>query len=579
MNTFRNSETAVFALGGLGEVGKNLYCIEHDDSLIIIDSGVMFPEGSLPGIDYVIPNYSYLVQNQYKIKALLITHGHEDHIGGIPFLLQKVNVPLIYAPKFAAALIKVKLEDHKIKSKIKIIEVDGDTSIQIDRYFSVDFFYTTHSIPDSLGMCINTPNGKIVTTGDFKIDLTPVGQHIDLHKIAEIGKSGVSLLLADSTNAEVDGFSLSEKNVVSAIKEVFANTHGRLILATFASNIHRIQQIVEIAVLFKRKICIFGRSMEKAIDVSRKYGYIKCPDSFIIQPDALKQYRPEEILILCTGSQGETLAALPRIANGTHKYVKIFPGDTVVLSSSAIPGNAQSIQKVVNQLYRLGADVVTNSILTNIHASGHASKEELKYMLTLVQPKYFMPVHGEYRMLKIHAEIAQSLGIPKENTFICSNGDTLLLKDGQVRLGRKVETDDIYVDGKDSSGLSTAVIHDRQNLASDGVVSALISMDSHTNTLLCTPKVVSRGFMYLAESEVFMKEAGKIIEKELNELFKGKVTFNGIKNTIRNSLSAYIYDKTQRTPMIIPVIMNKRDEETGEFVLPNKNRRKVVKDI
>ena len=365
----------------------------------------------------------------------------------------------------------------------------------------------------------------------------------------------------------------------SAIKEVFANTHGRLILATFASNIHRIQQIVEIAVLFKRKICIFGRSMEKAIDVSRKYGYIKCPDSFIIQPDALKQYRPEEILILCTGSQGETLAALPRIANGTHKYVKIFPGDTVVLSSSAIPGNAQSIQKVVNQLYRLGADVVTNSILTNIHASGHASKEELKYMLTLVQPKYFMPVHGEYRMLKIHAEIAQSLGIPKENTFICSNGDTLLLKDGQVRLGRKVETDDIYVDGKDSSGLSTAVIHDRQNLASDGVVSALISMDSHTNTLLCTPKVVSRGFMYLAESEVFMKEAGKIIEKELNELFKGKVTFNGIKNTIRNSLSAYIYDKTQRTPMIIPVIMNKRDEETGEFVLPNKNRRKVVKDI
>ncbi len=579
MNTFRNSETAVFALGGLGEVGKNLYCIEHDDSLIIIDSGVMFPEGSLPGIDYVIPNYSYLVQNQYKIKALLITHGHEDHIGGIPFLLQKVNVPLIYAPKFAAALIKVKQEDHKIKSKIKIIEVDGDTSIQIDRYFSVDFFYTTHSIPDSLGMCINTPNGKIVTTGDFKIDLTPVGQHIDLHKIAEIGKSGVSLLLADSTNAEVDGFSLSEKNVVSAIKEVFANTHGRLILATFASNIHRIQQIVEIAVLFKRKICIFGRSMEKAIDVSRKYGYIKCPDSFIIQPDALKQYRPEEILILCTGSQGETLAALPRIANGTHKYVKIFPGDTVVLSSSAIPGNAQSIQKVVNQLYRLGADVVTNSILTNIHASGHASKEELKYMLTLVQPKYFMPVHGEYRMLKIHAEIAQSLGIPKENTFICSNGDTLLLKDGQVRLGRKVETDDIYVDGKDSSGLSTAVIHDRQNLASDGVVSALISMDSHTNTLLCTPRVVSRGFMYLAESEVFMKEAGKIIEKELNELFKGKVTFNGIKNTIRNSLSAYIYDKTQRTPMIIPVIMNKRDEETGEFVLPNKNRRKVVKDI
>ena len=576
MGILHSTDTAVFALGGLGEVGKNLYCIEHDDSLIIIDSGVLFPEGSLPGIDYVIPNYSHLIQNQYKIKALLITHGHEDHIGGIPFLLQKVHVPIIYAPKFAAALIKVKLEDAKIRQKVKIIEVDGDTTIQIDNNFTVDFFYTTHSIPDSLGIAIDTPNGRIVTTGDFKIDLTPVGQPMDIHKITKIGKEGVDLLLADSTNAEVDGISLSERSVISAIREVFSTTYGRLIIATFASNIHRIQQIVETAVLFKRKICVFGRSMERAIDVSRKYGYIKCPDTSIILPDTLKNYRPEEILILCTGSQGEQLAALPRIANGTHKYVKIFPGDTIVLSSSAIPGNQQSIQKVVNQLYRLGANVVTNSILTNIHASGHASKEELKFMLSFLQPKYFMPVHGEYRMLKIHAELAQSLGIPKENTFVCSNGDTLLLNHGQVRLGRKVEVDEVYVDGKDSSGLSTAVIHDRRNLSSDGVVSALISMDSRTNTLLCTPRVVSRGFMHLAESEEFMKTAGLIIEKDLNELFKGKVTFNGIKNTIRNSLAEYIYDKTQRTPMIIPVIMNKRSDEFDDSPLPNKRRKRTV---
>ncbi len=552
-------ETAVFALGGLGEIGKNMYCVEHDNSLIIIDSGVMFPEADYPGIDYVIPDYTYLIQNAYKIKALLITHGHEDHIGGIPFLLQKVNIPVIYAPRLAAALIKYKLEEFRIKQKVNIIEIDGDSQFKIGD-MNVEFISTTHSIPDSLAICITTPNGKIFETGDFKIDLTPIGQHIDLHKIAKIGASGVDLMMSDSTNAEVPGISLSERTVVNSINDVFNDAPGRLLVATFASNIHRIQQIVEAAVRFKRRIVVFGRSMERTVMIGRKYGYIKCPDSYIIMPETLKAYRPEELLILCTGSQGEPLAALSRIASDSHKYLRIAPGDTVVFSSSPIPGNAQSINHVVNALCRRGANVLTNSILTNIHASGHASQEELKYMLSLVTPKYFMPMHGEYRMLKIHSEIAQELGIPKDHTFVLSNGDVILMYKGECRLGRRVETDDIYVDGKDSSGLSTAVIRDRKILSSDGVISVLIAMDSHTNKLLTKPTIVSRGFMHLVSSESFIAEAPKLIEEALAELFKGKVTFSAIKNTIRTTLSTYIYDKTNRNPMIIPVIMNKAEE-------------------
>ena len=575
MSLFNRGETAVFALGGLGEVGKNMYCIEQADSLIIIDAGVMFPENDLPGIDYVIPNYDHLVKNQYKIKALLITHGHEDHIGGIHFLLQKVHIPIIYAPRLAAALIRHKLEENRVRQKVNIIEIDGDSTLTIDN-IKIDFFNTTHSIPDALGISFTTPNGRIVTTGDFKIDLTPVGTKMDLQKIAAIGTQGVTLLLSDSTNAEVEGHSLSEKMVVHSIHEVFRNAPGRLIIATFASNIHRIQQIVEAAVSFKRKILIVGRSMEKTISIGRKYGYIRCPDSSIITPEMLRQYRSHELMIICTGSQGEPLAALSRIANGTHRILKVIPGDTVVFSSSPIPGNTQSVNRVVTARSRQGADVLTNSILTNIHASGHASKEELKYMLTLLQPKYFMPIHGEYRMLKIHGQIAESLDIPKQNIFTVTNGNVVLVHKGECRLGQVVETDDIYVDGKDASGLSTAVIRDRKVLASDGVITVLVSMDSRTNSLLCSPQVLSRGFMYIDESKEFLKKAGKVVEESLVDLFKGKVNFQLVKNTIRSALSAYIFDKTNRSPMIIPVIMNRRseDSEKTELASPKKVNRK-----
>ncbi|MDY4788427.1 MAG: ribonuclease J [Bacilli bacterium] len=583
MSVLLHNQTAVFALGGLGEVGKNMYCIESENDLLIIDSGVMFPEDDLPGIDYVIPSYAYLQTNQYKIRALVITHGHEDHIGGIPFLLQKVNVPMIFAPRLAAALIRNKLEENRVRQKVKIVEIDGNSSLTIGA-FKVDFFSTTHSIPDSVGISILSPGGRIVTTGDFKLDLTPVGQHIDFHKIARIGEEGVTLLMSDSTNAEQEGISLSEKSVVESIHEVFRNAPGRLIVATFASNIHRIQQIVEAAVKFNRKICIIGRSMEKTVSIGRDYGYIRCPDSFIIQPEDVKTYRSDELLILCTGSQGEPMAALSRIANGSHKHIRILPGDTVVFSSSPIPGNGQSVNKVVNLLIRNGADVLTSSILTNIHASGHANKEELKMMLTLFKPKYFMPIHGEYHMLKIHAQLAETIGIPKENTFVCANGDVLLLENGIVRPLRRVDTDDIYVDGKDTSGLSTAVIKDRKVLSSDGVVVAVIVMDSRNNSLISKPNIISRGFTYFTEQQSFIDEASDILNKDLNELFlKGKVTFGAIKNTIKNSLSSLIYERTNRNPMIMPVILNKRvtNDDGFEYVVKDAKdstkRRRTIK--
>ena len=425
-NTKHNKtiDTKVYALGGLNEIGKNMYCVEHDNEIIIIDAGVKFAEEGLPGIDYVIPDYSYLKRNENKIRGLLITHGHEDHIGGIPFLLQVVKIPFIYASPLACAMITRKLEEKRLTNATHLIRIDDEYQIKT-KYFNIGFFKTNHSIPESLGIIINSPNGRIVSTGDFKFDLTPVGDPADFQKMSFLGETGVTLLLSDSTNAEVPTFSKSEKQVAYAVQEEFRKTEGRLIVATFASNVHRVQQIVEAAVKFNRKILVFGRSMENNIQVSRQMGYIKAPDSFFISNNEAKKLPDNEILILCTGSQGEALAALSRIANGTHKFVKIKPGDTVVFSSSPIPGNASSINVVVNRLFRAGAKVLVNTAFNNLHTSGHASQEEQKLMLLLTKPKYFFPVHGEYRMLKIHAELSQEVGVPKENTFVLSNGDTI----------------------------------------------------------------------------------------------------------------------------------------------------------
>ena len=553
-----SSPVSIYALGGLGEVGKNTYCIEDENDLIIIDAGVMFPEESIFGVNYVIPDYTHLKNVRSKIRALFITHGHEDHIGGIPFLLQNIFVPVIYAPKLAAALIRHKLSENNIKDKVKIVEIDEQTIVNIKETFKVQFFHMTHSIPDCYGICIDTPQGRIITTGDFKVDLTPVVQDISLNKIARLGDEGVDLLLSDSTNVEREGFTPSERSVISSINEIFAKTPGRLIISTFSSNVSRVQQIVEACVHYKRKLVILGRSMESTINLAREYGYIQIPDNAILSSENIKTCKANELCIICTGSQGEPLAALSRIASGDHASLTIQPGDTVVFSSSPIPGNTASVNKVVNMLTRAGANVLTNTILANLHASGHPSKQELRLILKLVKPKYFMPVHGEYRMLRMHAELANQVGIPKENTFVLSNGDTLILNKHKVTEGRRVPVDDIFLDGKDINGLSTAVIKDREILSSEGVIAVMVTIDSRTNSLLCKPELVSTGFMHMNDKATTMLyNASLILEAELKELLKNKITFSDIKNTIRASVSKYIYTKTKRNPMIIPLVMNK----------------------
>ena len=553
-----NNSVKIYALGGLGEVGKNTYCVESDNHLIIIDAGVKFPEDDLVGVDYVIPNYQHLKDNQGKIRALFITHGHEDHIGAIPFLAKTIKIPVIYAPRLAAALIRQKLEDQKIREKINIVEYDDDTIVKIGD-FSVSFFRVTHSIPDSFGICVDTTEGRIVTTGDFKIDLTPVGPDIQIHKMAKIGEQGVDLLLADSTNAEKEGWTPSEKNVLNSINEIFDKASGRLIISTFSSNISRIQQIVDCTLRHNRKILIIGRSMVNTVECARKFGYIKIPNNCIIEASELKAFKDNQIVILCTGSQGEPMAALSRIANGSLKEIRIMPGDTVVFSSSPIPGNGISISKVVNQLARAGADVITNSIFSDIHSSGHPSRQELRMNLKLFKPTYFMPAHGEYHMLKLHADLATTVGIPKENTFVLSNGDVLILEDHQIKEGERISAEDVYIDGYDINGVSTAVIRDRKILQDDGMVSVLLCLNSKENKLACSPKVITSGFVSYGEYENHLtRHASMLVEDALKELFNSKkVTFNDIKNTIRTVVSKYYYRKTQRNPMIIPLIMNK----------------------
>ena len=546
---------SIYALGGLGEVGKNTYCIENDETIIIIDAGVRFPGVEFPGIDYIIPDYTHLKNNRNKIKALFITHGHEDHIGGIPFLLQNVNIPVIYAPQLAAALIKNRLEEHRILDRTRIVVYDEMTKVKVDS-FNVSFFRVTHSIPDSFGVVVDTTEGRIVSTGDFKIDLTPVGPDIALSKMAELGEEGVDLLLSDSTNAENEGYTPSEKNVFESINEVFDNASGRVIISTFSSNISRIQQICQAALLHNRKIAIIGRSMEKAVEISRQLGYIKVPDLSLIETQDIKLYRPSEIVILCTGSQGEPAAALSRIASGEHKDIHIAQGDTVVFSSSAIPGNGLMIARMINLLTRCGADVVTNSILSDIHSSGHPSRQELRLTLKLFKPKHFMPMHGEYRMLLLHAQLAQSLGVPSDKTFVLDNGDCLTLHRHKVTRGYQVEHGNTYIDGKDINGLADPVMADRRVLTEDGMYAIALSIDARTNALLVPPKFYSLGTIH-ANFAQEIEECRLLVEKAVREKLMSKTNFAELKNLVRTIASDFILKKTNRQPMIIPVIMSK----------------------
>lgn len=557
-NHVEKTDTLIYALGGLGEVGKNMYCYEHENEICIVDCGVLFPGDELLGVDYVIPDYHHLIRMNKKRKFLVITHGHEDHIGGIPFLLKQVQIDAIYAPRFAKALIQKKLSEHKGLENTKIIEINEDSCVST-RYFTVGFFNTIHSIPDSLGVLITTPNGTIVHTGDFKFDLTPVGTNADYQKMAHIGVLKPDLLMSDSTNSGVEDFSISEKKVADEILEIMRKTKQRLIVATFASNVHRVSQIIEAAVKCKRKVIVFGRSMENVVDIGRKMGTIHIKNSDMLSPDELAHTPDDKICIICTGSQGEPLAALSRIANGTHRHIHLKPGDTIVFSSNPIPGNTSSVNKVVDNLFRAGATVLTKSVLNNLHTTGHASKEEQKLMLQLIRPRYFMPVHGEYKMLMQHRQTAMEVGIPKENIFVCANGDILILRNHEIlQSDWRYQGDDIYVDGNDISGLSTAVLKDRRILADNGLVAVIIAIDSKINKILMRPVIVSRGFVFIKDSQGLIKEAEFIVNASLQERMKEKTTFSELKNCVRSTLEPFLYRKTHRNPIVIPVIINSK---------------------
>lgn len=556
----QNSATSIVALGGLGEVGKNMYVVTHEDEIIIIDAGVMFPEVGLLGVDYVIQDYSYLKQNEHKIKGLFITHGHEDHIGGIPFLLQQINIPKIYAPKIALDLINKKLEDRNIKYD-KFETITKDLVLNF-KHFQIEFVNTTHSIPDSFAVVIHTPNGTIFETGDFKFDLTPIGPMADIHKMAHLGSKGVTLLLSDSTNALTPGFSNSESVVDGTLNDIIGRHVGRVILATFASNIYRVKHIVETCKNYNRKIIVFGRSMEASIELAINNGLIE-DKSIFIDMNRAKSLKRNEICILCTGSQGEPLAALSRIANGTHKQISLLPDDLVIFSSSPIPGNGESINRIINKLYLKGVKVFTNTEFSDIHTSGHAKEEELKWMLRIIKPKYFMPMHGEFRMLKQHASIAEMCDIPKENTLICSNGDVVELLNGKVYKAGTVQAGDVYVDGSRVGDVGSVVIKDRKLMSQDGILITILNINTLTRRLLIKPNVTARGFVLVNENQELMNKIENRIFEIVTKFLKNNVyNYTDLKNQIILELLPYINELTGRRPIILPVIMEvNRSEE------------------
>ena len=556
----KNNEVAVVAIGGLHEIGKNMYCVQYQDEIIIMDCGIKFPEDDLLGINYVISDYSYLIKNRKKIKALVVSHGHEDHIGGIPFLLEKIPEIPVYATPFALALIKGKLEEHGILRTTELHEEHEDTVLKFKK-LTVTFFRTTHSIPDTLGIAVHTPLGAVVFTGDFKFYLTPVMNQPapNFQRIAKLGNDGVLALLSDSTNAEVSQFTKSERFVAKSLHDIITGIHGRIIFATFASNLYRVSTAIEAAIDTGRKVAIFGRSMENGVQNGIDLGYLNVPDGLIVDANEINHTPAEQVMILCTGSQGEPLAALSRIANGTHRQISLQPGDTVIFSSNPIPGNTLSVNHLINKLMEGGANVVHGRI-NNVHTSGHGGQEELKMMVRLTKPKYMIPVHGEYRMQVIHTELAQAAGVPAENTFVLENGEVVCFGPEGSRIAGHIPAGDVYVDTSGTADVGNVVVHDRQVLSEDGLVVVVATVDYKHKRVLAGPDVLSRGFVYMRESTELINQAQKhiyhVIKSEMDKVDHPKDSV--IRHAIVDNLSDFLYSKTKRRPMILPMLVEKK---------------------
>ncbi|MFB5193302.1 ribonuclease J [Neobacillus sp. KR4-4] len=551
-----NQQLSIFALGGINEIGKNMYVVQYADDIFIIDCGGKFPDESLLGIDLIIPDITYLVENQEKIRALIVTHGHEDHIGGIPYILRKLNVP-IYATRFTLGLIELKIDEHRLNGNTKLVTIDSDSKLEFGET-TVSFFRVSHSIPDCLGIVFHTPEGNVVHTGDFKFDLTPVNnQHSDIHKMADIGEQGVLVLISESTNAERKGLTPSEQMIGGTLDEAFMKAEGKIFISTFASNVNRVQQVVASAIKSNRKIALLGRSMVNVVSVAIERGYLNVPEGMLIEARDVDQLAPEKVAILCTGSQGEPMAALARLASGNYRDVSIYPGDTVILAASPIPGNEKYVSRIIDNLFQLGAKVIYGSgSSTGMHVSGHGYQEDLKLMLTLMKPTYFIPIHGEYRMLHHHQMLAESVGVEKGNTFIIKNGDVVDVENSVARQTRSIPAGDTYVDGMGVGDVGDIVLRDRRQLSEDGMLVIVITISKGDRKIISGPDTITRGFVYARDSDQLLKEINRLTKKTINDLQTENIRqWNVMKQNIKKSVGQYVFAQTKRKPMILPIII------------------------
>lgn len=550
------NKLSIFALGGVGEIGKNMYVIQYADDIVVIDCGSKFPDESLLGIDLIIPDITYLIENSHKVRALIITHGHEDHIGGLPYILKQLNMP-IYATRLTLGLIEVKLKEAGLLADTERILINSDSSLTFGS-ITTTFFKTNHSIPDCLGVVFHTPEGNVVHTGDFKFDLTPVNnQYADLHRMADIGRNGVLALLSESTNAERPGFTPSERLVGESITEAFIKAKQKVFLSTFASNVHRLQQVVVAALLTNRKLALLGRSMVNVVKIASELGYLTIPEGMLVEAGEVNQMAPERIAVLCTGSQGEPMAALSRLASSNYRQVEILAGDTVILAASPIPGNERNVSRTIDNLLRLGAKVIYGSgSVTGMHVSGHASQEELKLMLSLMKPTYLIPIHGEFRMLHHHGLLAEQVGVEPANIFILNNGDVVDIEQGEARQSRKVTAGNTLVDGWGIGDVGNIVLRDRKHLSEDGILVVVITLSKAEGRIVSGPDIISRGFVYVRESERLLDEASRIVADTITKLQAENVSqWNSLKISVKETLGRFLYDQTGRRPVILPIIM------------------------